>query len=316
MSKSFVSQHLTYSATLRTEEHKPIFPHFLTNDNLTIKALKRAEHVCIKGEAIIWIEGDIGVGKTLLSNLIREQHARHHYALPYRHQEVRLTKEWLISPQLQQCESLTITIPSTTTLEELKTFYHFITEQNPKTSFNLLCLVTLSARHYPPDILRYLGIIKHSCIHQQHSYITLPPLHIRRHDTMLLTYHYLKLFSQHTTCALPDEIVALLQAAEWKQNVKDIQYFCMMLAHEYDINAVSKQDVEYILNAVQQRYTKLTPPCSDTAVHLQNEDGTFRVLEQIEHEIIAKACRHYNGSKELAARDLGIGRTTLYRKLK
>ena len=44
--------------------------------------------------------------------------------------------------------------------------------------------------------------------------------------------------------------------------------------------------------------------------------GTLRSLAEIEADIITFACRHYGGGIAAAARDLGIGRSTLYRKIK
>lgn len=43
-------------------------------------------------------------------------------------------------------------------------------------------------------------------------------------------------------------------------------------------------------------------------------DGHFRELRDIEDEVIRRAVAHYR-SKNKAARQLGIGRSTLYRRL-
>lgn len=44
-------------------------------------------------------------------------------------------------------------------------------------------------------------------------------------------------------------------------------------------------------------------------------DGHIRRLEAIEADIIRMAVRHYGGQMSEVARRLGIGRSTLYRKL-
>jgi DNA-binding NtrC family response regulator len=51
------------------------------------------------------------------------------------------------------------------------------------------------------------------------------------------------------------------------------------------------------------------------AFSLINEDGNIRRMEQIEAEAIRFAMQYYKGRMTEVARRLGIGRSTLYRKL-
>lgn len=48
---------------------------------------------------------------------------------------------------------------------------------------------------------------------------------------------------------------------------------------------------------------------------LYESDGHMRPLDEIEADIIRMAIRHYGGQMSEVARRLGIGRSTLYRKL-
>ena len=52
------------------------------------------------------------------------------------------------------------------------------------------------------------------------------------------------------------------------------------------------------------------------AINLVDPDGDMRQLEDIEAEIIRFALQHYRGHMSEVSRRLGIGRSTLYRKLK
>jgi DNA-binding NtrC family response regulator len=52
------------------------------------------------------------------------------------------------------------------------------------------------------------------------------------------------------------------------------------------------------------------------ALSLTGEDGDIKRLEEIEAEIIRFALAHYRGHMSEVSRRLGIGRSTLYRKLK
>ncbi|WP_331709977.1 helix-turn-helix domain-containing protein, partial [Sphingomonas sp. CCH9-E2] len=50
-------------------------------------------------------------------------------------------------------------------------------------------------------------------------------------------------------------------------------------------------------------------------VTLFKPDGNLRALEEIEADVIRLAIGHYRGRMTEVARRLGIGRSTLYRKL-
>jgi DNA-binding NtrC family response regulator len=50
-------------------------------------------------------------------------------------------------------------------------------------------------------------------------------------------------------------------------------------------------------------------------VQLYTIDGNLRPLEDIEADVIRLAIGHYRGRMTEVARRLGIGRSTLYRKL-
>ena len=53
-----------------------------------------------------------------------------------------------------------------------------------------------------------------------------------------------------------------------------------------------------------------------SGVKLTGIDGHLRKLEEIEHELIRFAIDKYEGHMSEVARRLGIGRSTLYRKLR
>ena len=55
---------------------------------------------------------------------------------------------------------------------------------------------------------------------------------------------------------------------------------------------------------------------SKSSLHLIDSDGEVLSLENAEREIIRHAIHHYNGRMSEIARKLGIGRSTLYRKLR
>jgi DNA-binding NtrC family response regulator len=70
--------------------------------------------------------------------------------------------------------------------------------------------------------------------------------------------------------------------------------------------------------APSDRAVSLTPigQTGRVGVPAMNEDGEFRRLEEIEADIIRLALGHYRGHITEIARRLGIGRSTLYRKMR
>jgi DNA-binding NtrC family response regulator len=58
-----------------------------------------------------------------------------------------------------------------------------------------------------------------------------------------------------------------------------------------------------------------TPLSTSGGVTLFRPDGHLRTLDEIEADVIRLAIGHYRGRMTEVARRLGIGRSTLYRKL-
>jgi DNA-binding NtrC family response regulator len=59
-----------------------------------------------------------------------------------------------------------------------------------------------------------------------------------------------------------------------------------------------------------------TVPASHDAIDLTGPDGHVRPMEELEATVIRFAIAHYRGKMTEVSRRLGIGRSTLYRKLK
>ena len=59
-----------------------------------------------------------------------------------------------------------------------------------------------------------------------------------------------------------------------------------------------------------------TPNTPDSAVSVLDREGHLRTLEEIERDLIEFAINNYSGHMSEVARRLGIGRSTLYRKVR
>ena len=50
-------------------------------------------------------------------------------------------------------------------------------------------------------------------------------------------------------------------------------------------------------------------------ISILNSKGSIRSLEEIENDILSIALEHHRGNLSRVAKELGLGRSTLYRKL-
>ena len=113
----------------------------------------------------------------------------------------------------------------------------------------------------------------------------------------------------------------------WPGNVRQLAGVLFRAALQCDGQSLTAEHFPHI--AIQSRYsgrrTDFAPTLSEARseemiagspqVTLFTSDGHLRVLEDIEADIIRLAIGHYRGRMTEVARRLGIGRSTLYRKL-
>src|SRR5215213_9179645 len=128
--------------------------------------------------------------------------------------------------------------------------------------------------------------------------MTLPPLRARREDIPDLARSFLARFAAEEgkrVRGLSAEALSLLVRYDWPGNVRQLE------------NALFRAVVREIVR-VEVR--------DPHAISLVDESGDMRKLEELEAEIIRFALQHYRGHMSAVSRRLGIGRSTLYRKLK
>jgi DNA-binding NtrC family response regulator len=133
--------------------------------------------------------------------------------------------------------------------------------------------------------------------------IKVPPLRERKNDILLLANEFLKRFSQQNgqSWSLSAEAMSALIAYDWPGNVRELEN-----AIERGVTLGSASIVHFadLPSSVQDRYPTLTPV----------EDVVD--WAEVEKRTIYKALRESGGDKIAAARAMGIGKTTVYRKLK
>ncbi|MEM5501808.1 sigma-54 dependent transcriptional regulator [Ahrensia kielensis] len=181
--------------------------------------------------------------------------------------------------------------------------------------------------------------------------ILVPPLRNRRGDIRDLAEHFI---ARHNASqqgfaaqAISDAAIHLLERYDWPGNIRQLEntiFRAMVLcdrltldlqdfqhiAAQVDLPAATHQQSQIqAVNApelapnypIGRSDVDIAPSDFDTELSnidnlMLENDGHIRPLVEIERLAIKHAITHYNGQMSEVARRLGIGRSTLYRKLK
>ena len=148
--------------------------------------------------------------------------------------------------------------------------------------------------------------------------VRLPTLRERAADIPALARHFLARIGEQPglrPLGITDGALSLLAAYDWPGNVRQLQATLFRAAVFCDGDALTAQDFPRLANLLGET-ARVHQPISDGAgVTLFGPDGNLRPLEEIEADVIRLAIGHYRGRMTEVARRLGIGRSTLYRKL-
>lgn len=150
--------------------------------------------------------------------------------------------------------------------------------------------------------------------------VMLPPLRERTGDMAALARHFLVRIGEQPglrQLGITDGALQLLSAYHWPGNVRQLQAVLFRAAVFCDGDALTADDFPQLSDLVGGS----GPSSSASSMHeasgitLYTPDGNLRPLEEIEADVIRLAIGHYRGRMTEVARRLGIGRSTLYRKL-
>ena len=152
--------------------------------------------------------------------------------------------------------------------------------------------------------------------------LVLPPLRKRPSDIALLARHFLATFVEEAgleELVLSPDAVALLQAFPWPGNLRQLNAALFRAAALSQADVLTARDFPHLGAAAGIRRRPSWRPNSTfqspDSVDLYTNDGNLRRLNEIEADVIRLAIKHYRGQMTEAARRLGIGRSTLYRKM-
>ena len=162
--------------------------------------------------------------------------------------------------------------------------------------------------HFLPELHAAIGPVT----------VHLPSLRERTGDIPALARHFLARIGEQPglrPLGITDGALSLLGAYDWPGNVRQLQAVLFRAAVFCDGDALTADDFPQLSDLLGSDSAHQLPVQEGVGVMLYTPDGNLRPLEDIEADVIRLAIGHYRGRMTEVARRLGIGRSTLYRKL-
>jgi DNA-binding NtrC family response regulator len=198
----------------------------------------------------------------------------------------------------------------------------------------------ISATHR--DLLQRVkdGAFREDLFYRLNVYpIMVPPLRDRRADIPHLVRHFMARVPASKgvprVAAISDGALAMLQAYDWPGNIRQLENAVFRASVLCDGATLTEEEFPQIraqvagsidLDSHEAEPATATEAMSEPSVapaaktfgilKALDERGNVRALADIELEMIELAIERYRGQMSEVARRLGIGRSTLYRKLK
>lgn len=175
---------------------------------------------------------------------------------------------------------------STDGVEQLDAFFAAIARQQGPTWF----VATLSDSSLDSDLPF------HTLLGHFEVAITVPPLRLRTEDLPTITASVLREVAPARKVRLSPEAHRVVARYSWPRNVAQLREALVHALRQRPVGEIQKQD--------------LPGYCHTACRH------TLTPLESAERDAIVTALQEYDGNKVAAAQNLGMSRSSLYRKLK
>jgi DNA-binding NtrC family response regulator len=137
----------------------------------------------------------------------------------------------------------------------------------------------------------------------------LPPLRNRRGDVVGLAEHFVRVYSPRgQTVRFTQGALERLQHHTWPGNIRELRnvvHRALLLRKGPNIDA---GDISF--DQEVNRETGIAVPELPPGMTLE------QMLEKLERQIVEAALRRYNNNRERVARELGVARSTLFKRLK
>jgi DNA-binding NtrC family response regulator len=163
----------------------------------------------------------------------------------------------------------------------------------------VICATNLTAaqlhdpERFRPDLLYRINTIE----------IHIPPLRDRAGDIPLLVTHFAQQYARkygRPELQVPADVMSRLVQYHWPGNVRELK-------HAVERAVIMSEGNSFALNSIG-----LAPVATPRR---EADAGITLNLDELERQAIQQAISHYQGNLTRAAQALGLGRTTLYRKM-
>jgi transcriptional regulator with PAS, ATPase and Fis domain len=132
--------------------------------------------------------------------------------------------------------------------------------------------------------------------------LQIPPLRDRREDVPLLVEHFIARFNLlqgKEVTGVSDEVLSCLMSYDYPGNVRELE------------NIIERAFVVCRSGPIELRHLSEPPPCAGTA-----SSSPHGSLHQLEAAFLMSVLRRNHWNRQETARQLGIHKTTLFRKIK
>jgi len=173
-----------------------------------------------------------------------------------------------------------------------------------KTDYQTNCRLVAATNRNPEEAIKDGKLREDLYYRISATSVNLPPLRERRDDIMPLANAFLKRFAGQANRPIrgfTPAAVERLSNFEWPGNVRQLQNEIQRAV------LLSEGDM---VDAVDLSVTRARPE------GVESQDTNFTLLEGVERNAIVQMLKETNGNKLEAAKRLGIGRQTLYNKMK
>jgi len=173
-----------------------------------------------------------------------------------------------------------------------------------KTDYQTNCRLIAATNRNPEDAIKD-GKLREDLYYRISAIsVNLPPLRDRRDDIMPLANAFLKRFAGQANRSIrgfTPTAVERLTNFDWPGNVRQLQNEIQRAVLLSEGDMVDASDLSV---------TRAKPD------NIESQDTNFTLLEGVERNAIVQMLKETNGNKLEAAKRLGIGRQTLYNKIK